>query len=62
MNQRARYLAAKRERLARELRKYRTLEDARLLDALPSPDGAGYRNRARMAVGLSRHGGAKRRL
>jgi 23S rRNA (uracil1939-C5)-methyltransferase len=48
----------KRELLGRELRGYGSLKDARLLDTLPSPEGAGYRNRARMAVGLSRYGGA----
>ena len=37
---------------------YDSLKGARLLDTLPSPEGVGYRNRARMAVGLSRHGGA----
>jgi 23S rRNA (uracil1939-C5)-methyltransferase len=54
----AEQLRRKRERLDRELRRYGSLESARLLDTLPSPEGIGYRNRARMAVGLSRHGGA----
>jgi 23S rRNA (uracil1939-C5)-methyltransferase len=51
-------LQRKRERLGRELRGYDSLKNAHLLDTLPSPEGVGYRNRARMAVGLSRHGGA----
>ena len=51
-------LERKRERLGRELRRYDSLRGARLLDTLPSPKGSGYRNRARMAVGLSRYGGA----
>jgi 23S rRNA (uracil1939-C5)-methyltransferase len=54
----AEQLERKRERLGRELRRYASLKGARLLDTLPSPEGVGYRNRARMAVGLSRHGGA----
>jgi len=54
----AEQLQHKREVLGRELRRYGSLKGARLLDTLPSPEGAGYRNRARMAVGLSRHGGA----
>ncbi len=55
----AEQLKRKRELLGRELGAYASLKNARLLDALPSPQGWGYRNRARMAVGLSRHGGAK---
>ena len=54
----AEQLQRKRELLGRELRRYDSLKGARLLDTLPSPEGVGYRNRARMAVGLSRHGGA----
>jgi len=55
----AEQLERKREFLGREMRAYTSLKGARLLDAMPSPQGADYRNRARMAVGLSRHGGAK---
>jgi 23S rRNA (uracil1939-C5)-methyltransferase len=54
----AEQLTGKQELLARELRRYDSLRGARLLDTLPSPQPVGYRNRARMAVGLSRHGGA----
>jgi 23S rRNA (uracil1939-C5)-methyltransferase len=54
----AEQLERKRELLRRALSGYVSLKDARLLDTLPSPKGAGYRNRARMAVGLSRHVGA----
>jgi 23S rRNA (uracil1939-C5)-methyltransferase len=49
-------LERKWELLGRELRGYGNLKSARLLDPLPSPELAGYRNRARMAVGLSRNG------
>lgn len=52
-------LGRKRERLGREMAKFRGLRRARLLETLPSPVQAGYRNRARMAVGLSRHGGVR---
>ena len=55
----AEQLARKRELLGRELSAYPSLKNVRLLDTLPSPEGAGYRNRARMAVGISRHGGTK---
>jgi 23S rRNA (uracil1939-C5)-methyltransferase len=54
----AEQLQRKRELLGGALRRYSSLQGARLLDTLPSPEGARYRNRARMAVGLSRHGGA----
>jgi 23S rRNA (uracil1939-C5)-methyltransferase len=54
----AEQLDRKRALLGRELRGYDSLKGARLLDTLPSPEEVGYRNRARMAVGLSRHGGA----
>jgi 23S rRNA (uracil1939-C5)-methyltransferase len=40
----------------RELAAYTSLRGARVLATLPSPIEVGYRNRARMAVGLSRHG------
>lgn len=40
--------------LGRQLRRYPSLNRVRLLDTMPSPEKAGYRNRARMAVGLSR--------
>jgi 23S rRNA (uracil1939-C5)-methyltransferase len=52
----ANQLGRKRKLLGRELSRYDSLKGARLLDTLTSPEGAGYRNRARMAVGLSRHG------
>ncbi len=52
-------LQRKRELLGRELRGYSSLKGARLLDTLPSPERSGYRNRARMAVGLSRQGGVR---
>jgi 23S rRNA (uracil-5-)-methyltransferase RumA len=54
----AEQLERKRELLDRELRRYASLKGARLLDTLPSPEGFGYRNRTRMAVGLSRHSDA----
>jgi 23S rRNA (uracil1939-C5)-methyltransferase len=54
----AEQLERKLEQLGRELRRYGSLKGARLLDTLPSPEGVGYRNRTRMAVGLSRHSGA----
>lgn len=49
-------LARKRQRVARTLDAYPSLRDVRVPDTLPSPTDVGYRNRARMAVGLSRHG------
>ncbi|MBD3867587.1 MAG: 23S rRNA (uracil(1939)-C(5))-methyltransferase RlmD [Acidobacteria bacterium] len=52
-------LSHKRELLGRELSAYPSLKEARLLDTLPSPQGAGYRNRARMAFGTSRQGGTR---
>jgi 23S rRNA (uracil-5-)-methyltransferase RumA len=52
-------LEGKRELLDRELRRYESLKSARVLDTIPSPQGVGYRNRARMAVGLTRLGGVK---
>jgi 23S rRNA (uracil-5-)-methyltransferase RumA len=48
-------LRQKRDLLGKELRRYRRLRRANLLETLPSPRISGYRNRARMAVGLSRH-------
>jgi len=54
----AEQLKRKRERLGREVGGYASLKNARLLDTLPSPEAVGYRNRARMAVGLGRRGGA----
>lgn len=50
-------LRRKRGTVGHAMRRYRSLRDVRLLETLPSPVGSGYRNRARMAVGLSRHGG-----
>lgn len=54
----AEQLARKRDVLGRTLHRFRRLSGVKLLDTLPSPEWTGYRNRARMAVGLSRHGGA----
>lgn len=51
-------LAHKRAALGRALRRYSRLKGVRLLDTMRSPMPIGYRNRVRMAVGLSRHGGA----
>lgn len=48
-------LARKRDILDRALGRYDRLRDAQLLPCLPSPQVAGYRNRAKLAVGLSRH-------
>jgi len=44
----------KRKLIGRELGRHRSLKTARLLETLPSPEGASYRNRARMAFALSR--------
>lgn len=52
-------LRRKRGAVGHAMRRYRTLRDVRLLETLPSPVGSGYRNRARMAVGLPREGGAE---
>jgi len=54
----AEQLRRKQTVLGRAIARYRSLASARLLPCLPSPTIAGYRNRAKMAVGLSRHGGA----
>ena len=53
----AEQLRGKHATLARALARYARLQGAKLLPCLPSPRIAGYRNRAKMAVGLSRHGG-----
>jgi 23S rRNA (uracil1939-C5)-methyltransferase len=47
-------LARKRDALGRALSVHRALRGATLLKTLPSPLVSGYRNRAKMAVGLSR--------
>jgi 23S rRNA (uracil1939-C5)-methyltransferase len=47
-------LARKRDDLGRALSAHRVLRGARLLPTLPSPLVSGYRNRAKMAVGLPR--------
>ncbi len=51
-------LRRKRDVLRRALGKHASLRGVRPLPCLASPAVAGYRNRAKMAVGLSRHGGA----
>jgi 23S rRNA (uracil1939-C5)-methyltransferase len=48
-------LDRKRGILGQALGRYDRLRDAQLLPCLPSPHVAGYRNRAKLAVGLSRH-------
>ena len=53
-------LGRKRDVLRRALGCYHHLRDAQLLPCLPSPHVAGYRNRAKLAVGLSRHARAAR--
>lgn len=53
----AEQLRGKQDVLGRTLTRYARLQSAKLLPCLPSPLIAGYRNRAKMAVGLSRHGG-----
>jgi 23S rRNA (uracil1939-C5)-methyltransferase len=52
-------LRRKRDVLAKALGSYRGLRGIELLPCLPSPLLSGYRNRAKMAVGLSRRGGAR---
>src|SRR5262249_25532768 len=52
-------LQRKRERLGREIRRYERLRGAALLPTMPSPHKAAYRSRAKMAVGISRHGDVK---
>jgi 23S rRNA (uracil1939-C5)-methyltransferase len=49
-------LGRKREVLAQELARYERLRGATLLACMPSPAPAGYRNRAKLAVGISRPG------
>jgi len=51
-------LRRKRDVLARALAARPGLADVPVPERLPSPRTAGYRNRVKMAVGLSRHGGA----
>ena len=55
----AEQLRRKRDALGKELLRYEPLRNATLLDCLPSPATAGYRNRAKMAVGISRGGDVK---
>lgn len=52
-------LERKRKILGRGLKAYESLAGARVLSTLPSPERTGYRNRARMAVGISRHNRTK---
>ena len=47
-------LRRKRDVLRKELGRHARLRGATLLDCMPSPVTAGYRNRAKMAVGISR--------
>ncbi len=49
-------LRRKREALQKELARYERLRNATLLACMPSPVTAGYRSRAKMAVGISRRG------
>ncbi len=49
-------LRRKREVLGRELGRYERLRGATLLECMPSPLSAGYRNRAKLAVGISQKG------
>ncbi len=52
-------LRRKRELLGEAIGRYQRLRHVKLLETLPSTRVSGYRNRARMAVGLSRHHGAR---
>ncbi|HJS73311.1 MAG TPA: hypothetical protein VJ921_03410, partial [Vicinamibacteria bacterium] len=52
-------LQSKREVLRRALDRYPRLRKVEVLPTLPSPRIEGYRNRAKMAVGFSRRGGAR---
>ncbi len=52
-------LRQKREILRAALARYPRLRRAEVLPSLPSPLSAGYRNRAKMAVGFSRRGGVR---
>ena len=47
-------LARKREALGSVLRRYERLRSATLLACMPSPVTVGYRNRTKMAIGISR--------
>ena len=49
-------LRRKRGVLEKALSRHARLRDATLLACMPSPVTAGYRNRGKMAVGISRHG------
>ena len=48
-------LSQKRELLGKAFQEHERLRKAKVLDTLPSPRTSKYRNRARMAVALSRH-------
>ena len=50
----AEQLSRKQQALRRAIREYGSLRDTELLATLPSPRIGGYRNRAKMAVGISR--------
>jgi len=52
-------LRRKREVLGQALGGHRRLRAIRPLPCLPSPLQEGYRNRAKMAIGISRHGGTR---
>ena len=52
-------LRQKREILSAAMARYPGLRRAKVLACLPSPLAAGYRNRAKMAVGFSRRGGVR---
>ncbi len=52
-------LQRKRRVLGRELRNYDSLANVHIPRTLSSPKTIGYRNRVRMAVGISRHGGTR---
>jgi 23S rRNA (uracil1939-C5)-methyltransferase len=52
-------LRRKREILSTAMARYPGFRRAEVLACLPSPLVAGYRNRAKMAVGFSRRGGVR---
>jgi 23S rRNA (uracil1939-C5)-methyltransferase len=54
-----RQLRRKRGILGRALEKHASLAEIRPRPCLPSPLREGYRNRAKMAIGMSRHGGMR---
>ena len=50
------HLRRKRDVLGKALARYERLRGAAVLACMPSPERSGYRNRAKMAVGISRQG------